>query len=264
MDNKEYFEINKKNWNERVQAHMDSDFYDMKAFEAGATSLKEIELDILGDISGKRVLHLQCHFGQDALSLARMGADVTGIDLSDKAIEKAREIASKLNVEAEFVCCNVLEIDQHLTGEYDIIFTTYGVVGWLPELTKWAKLIHQFLKPQGRFLLVEFHPVVWMHDDDFKQIAYSYFNKEAIIETSEGSYADKDTSHNYESVGWNHDLSEVFTALLQAGLQIKLFKEYDFSPYNCFNNTVPAEKGFQIKGLEGKLPMVYAVEATKL
>lgn len=259
-----YIETNKALWNTKTAYHMESAFYDVAGFKTGKTSLNAIELEQLGDVSGKKILHLQCHFGQDTLSFARMGAKVTGVDLSDQAIDAAKSLAIELNLEADFVCCNVLEIDQYLGDQtYDIIFTSYGTIGWLPELSRWGQLIHKYLKVGGEFHIVEFHPVVWMFDDNFEKVAYSYFNKEVIIEKEEGTYADKEAPIVTTSVTWNHALEEVFKALFDANLHVVDFKEFDYSPYACFTNEVKVERGYQIKGFEGKLPMVYAIKAIK-
>ena len=239
----EYLKVNRDNWNKRTEIHVKSDFYDQESFEKGRSSLQEIELKLLGDVSGKKILHLQCHFGQDSLSLARMGARVTGVDLSDKSIEYAVETAKKLGMEADFICCNVLDIDKHLDDRYDIIFTSYGAIGWLPELKKWGRLIRQFLKPDGRFIMVEFHPVIWMFDNAFNKFAYSYFNRGAIVEEFTGTYAEPASDVQMKAYGWNHPLSDVFSALLEGGLTITCFDEYDYWPYNCVSKTVKIDRG---------------------
>jgi len=263
MEKDEYLKVNQELWDKKTGVHVDSDFYDMESFLAGETTLKPIELDLLGDVKGKKILHLQCHFGQDSLSLARMGAEVTGVDLSGQAIQKARELADQLDLPARFIQSNVLELDQNLNGEFDIVFTSYGVIGWLPELEGWARIIDHFLKPGGAFIMVEFHQMLWMFDENFQSIKYSYFNQGAIIEEIEGSYADPQAPIKANSYQWDHSLSEVFSALLGNGLQITHFREYDYSPYNCFNQAVEVPGGYQVKGLEGRLPMVFSVVARK-
>lgn len=261
---KDYIEVNRASWNNRTDAHLESEFYDVKGFIAGKTSLNEIELDLLGAIEGKNILHLQCHFGQDTLSLARLGAKVTGIDLSDKAIESANELARKTNTQATFICCDVYDLPNHLEGQFDIVFTSYGTIGWLPDLDKWARIVARFLKPRGKFLFVEFHPVVWMFDDDFEKVAYNYFNTGAIVETENGTYADKEAPITNEYVMWNHGISEVVNNLVKNGLMINSLDEFDYSPYNCFSGTIEFEpKKFRIAHLENKIPMVYAIMATK-
>ncbi len=255
-----FFEINKKSWNNRVDTHLDSEFYDVPGFLQGKSSLKEIELELLGDIKGKDLLHLQCHFGQDTLSLARLQASVTGVDLSDKAIEKAKWLSEQAQIDASFICCNLYDLPQKLDKKFDIIFTSYGTIGWLPDLDKWAGVIAGFLKPQGKLILVEFHPVVWMFDDNFKKIQYSYFNTGAIYETEEGTYADRKASISQDYVMWNHSISDILNSLMHHQIEIQAFNEYDYSPYNCFNETEEYEPGkFRIKPLGNKIPLVFSV-----
>ncbi|MEM9261515.1 MAG: class I SAM-dependent methyltransferase [Bacteroidota bacterium] len=260
----DYATINRKFWNHRAKEHFDSKFYDNPSFINGRNSLNAIERTILGkDLSGQSALHLMCHFGQDTLSLARLGAKVTGIDLSNVAVDKARELAAQVEVDATFVVGDVLKIDEVLTEQYDLIFSSYGTIGWLPNLIRWGQLIAQFLKPGGRFVFAEFHPVVWMFDDDFTYFQYPYFNRQGYVEESQGSYAAPEDQHQHESAYWNHGLAETMQALITAGLRITHFSEYDYSPYDCFAKTVPIPGGYQIKGLAGKLPMVFALEAVK-
>ncbi len=264
--NKEYnyLEINRQSWNNRTDSHLKSDFYDMNGFLKGNTSLNSIELELLGDISGKSVLHLQCHFGQDTISLSRMGAKATGIDLSDKAIENALQIAKDTGSDTRFICCDVYDLPNHLDGQFDMVYTSYGTIGWLPDLDLWAKVISKFLKPGGRLVFVEFHPVVWMFDDNFETIFYRYFNSGAIIESESGTYADKTADITQDYVMWNHSMSEVVNSLIRNGLSLNTLEEYDYSPYNCFNKTIEYEhKKFRIEHLGDKIPMVYAVVATK-
>ena len=158
---KNYLEINRKSWNAKVEPHLKSDFYFVDEFLNGKTSLNSIELEILGDVSGKEILHLQCHFGQDSISLSRMGAKVTGIDLSDKAIEAAQDLAQKCGTDTSFLVSDVYELPKILDKKFDIVYTSYGTIGWLPDLEKWAEVISHFLKPGGKFVFVEFHPFVW-------------------------------------------------------------------------------------------------------
>jgi len=259
-----YIEINKQSWNNKIASHLQSEFYDLPGFLAGKSSLNPIELELLGDVAGKTILHLQCHFGQDTLSLARMGAQVTGVDLSDKAIEQARLLAKQTQMDANFICCDIYDLPNHLNRQFDLVFTSYGTIGWLPDLRRWANLISNYLKPNGQFIFVEFHPVVWMFDDQFETIAYNYFNSEAIVETETGTYADREAKISQKFVCWNHSMSEVVNSLIQNKLEINSLNEFDYSPYNCFNNTVEiAPKKFRIKHLGNKIPMVYALMATR-
>ena len=261
----DYLDKNKAAWNAKTAVHIDSEFYGMPAFMEGASSLKAPELELLGSISGKRMLHLQCHFGQDTLSFARMGASAVGVDLSDASIAKARGLAESLSLDATFVNCDVYSLKEHLDEQFDIVFTSYGTIGWLPDLDKWAGIIRHFLKPGGQFIMADFHPVVWMFDDHFKDIVYSYFNTGAILEQEEGSYTDREADIAYETVSWNHAASETLQSLIDAGLQLKTYKEWDYSPYNCFRELKEDEPGvFRIKHLGRKMPMVYGIVAERI
>ncbi|TGE29211.1 class I SAM-dependent methyltransferase [Hymenobacter metallicola] len=261
-----YLDLNRALWNARTGPHLASEFYAVEAFKAGSTSLNSIELALLGDVAGLRILHLQCHFGQDTLSLARLGARVTGVDLSDAAIAAARRLSAEIGVAAEFICCDVHDLPQYLSQEaqFDVVYMTYGVLNWWPDLQPWAALVHRYLRPGGRLLLVEFHPVVWMFDNEFTRLEYSYFNTGPIEETETGTYADLSAGIVHQSVTWNHSLSEVLGSLLRQGLALTSFAEYDFSPYNCFAHTVAQPDGtFRIGPLGEKAPLVYSVVATK-
>ncbi|MCB2379010.1 class I SAM-dependent methyltransferase [Hymenobacter sp. BT635] len=262
----DYLDLNRALWNARTAPHLASDFYAVEAFKAGKSSLNGIELAQLGDVAGQRILHLQCHFGQDSLSLARLGAQVTGVDLSDAAIAAARSLSAELGVPAEFICCDVHALPQHLpdTEPFDMVYMTYGVLNWWPDLARWAALVHRYLRPGGRLVLVEFHPLVWMFDNDFTHLQYSYFNAGPIEETEVGTYADPAAGIVHQSVTWNHGLGEVLGSLLHQGLQLVSFAEYDFSPYNCFAHTVAQPDGtFRIGPLGNRVPLVYSVVAVK-
>lgn len=259
-----YLEINKNSWNAKVEPHLKSNFYFVNEFLEGRTSLNSIELELLGDVKDKTILHLQCHFGQDSISLSRMGAKVTGVDLSDKAIDAAKELAQKAGTNTQFICTDVYNLPNVLDQKFDIVFTSYGTIGWLPDLEKWAKIINHFLKPEGKFIMAEFHPVVWMFDDDFEGIKYNYFNENPIAETYEGTYANQNADLVQDYVMWNHSLAEVINNLLQNNIHIEKFKEFDWSPYPCFKHVNEFEKGkWRIPQFGNKIPLVYAIKAQK-
>jgi SAM-dependent methyltransferase len=260
----DYLAINRESWNNRTGAHLQSEFYDVEGFVRGNTSLNDIELGLLGDINGKSIIHLQCHFGQDTISLQRLGANATGVDLSDQAIKSANELAAKTSSDAVFICSDIYDLPAHLDKQFDIVFTTYGTIGWLPDLNKWGQIISRYLKPGGKLVFVEFHPVVWMFDDDFKTVAYNYFNTGPIVESESGTYADREAPIKQQYVMWNHGIGEVLNSLIGNGLEINSFDEFDYSPYNCFRETIEFEpKKFRIRHLDDKIPMVYAIVATK-
>ncbi|MEE9431028.1 MAG: class I SAM-dependent methyltransferase [Melioribacteraceae bacterium] len=260
-----YFQANKKIWNKRVDINFNSDFYGNEEFEKTKNSLNSIELNELGDVSGKRILHLQCHFGQDTLSLANLGAKVTGVDFSDEAIMKAKELSKSTNIPAEFICSNIFDLKENLNEKFDIVFTSYGTIGWLPDINKWANIVSHFLKPNGEFIIAEFHPFVWMLDNNFEKIHYSYFHEDEPIEDIiKGTYADQDADIEMVEYGWNHSLSDVMTSLMKEGLSIEVFKEFPYSPYNCFPNMKETSKGkFEFKKFPSKLPLAYLIKAKK-
>ena len=260
-----YLSINKKLWNEKTAYHLNSDFYQLEEFIKGKSSLIGPELKMLSDIKNKTLLHLQCHFGQDTLSLARLGAKATGLDFSESAIKEAKALNKSLDLDAEFVCCDLYSARKHISKLFDIVFTSYGTIGWLPDLDKWAEVICESMEDGAEFIMVDFHPQIWMYDSHFDKIIYSYFNREPIIEENKGTYADKKAPIQLKEIGWNHPLSDIIQSLINAGLTIKDFQEYDYSSYACFNNLVElSENKYQIKGKEGKIPMMYSLVAQKL
>lgn len=156
------------------------------------------------------------------------------------------------------------DLENHLSKQFDIVFTSYGTITWLPDLERWATLISNFLKSNGRLIFVEFHPVVWMFDDNFDKIGYNYFNVAPIVETENGTYADKDATISQSYVTWNHSMSEVVRSLLNHQMEVVDFQEYDYSPYDVFNNMIEFEpKKYRIKHLDNKIPMIYSIVATK-
>jgi ubiquinone/menaquinone biosynthesis C-methylase UbiE len=257
----DYLAQNKALWNQWASAHVASDFYGVPSFLAGRNSLTEIERQLLGDINGKTVLHLQCHFGQDTISLSRLGAVATGIDLSDTAIEEAKRLAQSAGADTRFIASDVYSLPDHLDERFDLVFTSFGTIGWLPDIDRWAAVVSHFLKPGGAFVFAEFHPFMWIWDQDFKHIIYRYFQSDMIVEEEKGSYAAEE-GEVMHSMTWNHGLGEVVTALLKQGLQLETFQEYDYSPHNCFKHTEEVSPGkFRIKHMKDHIPMVYGIRA---
>ncbi len=267
MTNQDYFAVNQKLWDGRVAAHTKSELYDMESFMSGKTSLKEIEKDALGNVTGKTLLHLQCHFGQDTLSWSRKGAKATGIDFSENAIAKAKQLNEQLGLDVEFVTSNVYDLPEVLFGEFDYVFTSYGATPWLPDLDKWAAIVSRYLKKGGIFYLAEFHPTLFMFNFDNHQVEYSYFNEnKPYSEEVTGSYADKTGETNGKEYFWNHSISEKVNALLNQGLTLLELKEYDFSPYNCFPNMIEREPGRYVWGQEKfgvRVPMTLSLKMEK-
>ncbi|MCZ6595207.1 MAG: class I SAM-dependent methyltransferase [Bacteroidetes bacterium] len=264
MDLQKAFDTNRETWNKKVAIHAASDFYNMEAFKAGRSSLHSHELEALGDVSGKSLLHLQCHFGQDTLSWARLGAKCTGVDISEEGIELAKSLNDELSLDAQFVCCNVLDTSKHISETFDIVFTSYGTIGWLPDLKPWAQMISERLKPGGTFYIIDFHPIAWMFDHTVSppKMKYGYHQKEAIYEEYEGTYAeDGVTKMISKEYGWNHSLSEVVNSLINTGLTIENFNEYDASPYDIFPNLVKSNDGmYELK--EKLFPLLFELKAS--
>jgi SAM-dependent methyltransferase len=265
MDYQKAFETNRETWNKKVAIHAKSDFYTIDSFKAGKTSLNKYELNALGDVSGKSLLHLQCHFGQDTLSWTRMGAKCTGVDISEEAIALAQNLNTELGLDAQFVRCNVLDTSKHVSEQFDIVFTSYGTIGWLPDLKPWAQMIAERLKPGGTFYIAEFHPIAWMFDYNVSPPAmkYGYHQKEVIYDEYEGTYAQDDAKMVSKEYGWNHSLGEVVNSLIKAGLSIEFLNEHDASPYDIFPDLVKNEEGFY--ELSEKLyPLLFEIKAVKV
>lgn len=260
-----YFKINKETWNKKVAVHAKSEMYNLVEFRRGKTSLNSYELDALGDISGKSLLHLQCHFGQDTLSWSRMGAKCTGVDLSDEGIKLAKQLNEELSLDANFICCNVFDVNEYISAKFDVVFTSYGTIGWLDDLQKWATIIASRLKVGGTFFIAEFHPIVWMFDYQKEGIpmVYKYSDKKVVYEEYTGTYADELDVMVSKEYTWNHGLGDVVTALTSAGLHIEYLKEFDESPYDVLPNLQKTANGMFVT--KDKLyPLIYTIKAMKL
>ncbi|HEY7201752.1 MAG TPA: class I SAM-dependent methyltransferase [Candidatus Dormibacteraeota bacterium] len=219
---------NRRLWDERVAVHQRSAHYDLEGFRAGASTLRSIELEELGDVSGRSLLHLQCHFGLDTLSLARMGARVTGVDFSEPAIELARSLAAELGLEARFLCSNVYELTRVLHEQFDVVFTSHGVLCWLPNVAEWARVVARFLRPGGTFVIVDGHPLAGCVEelDGRLEIAYPLLGGDALELQATGTYADPTielpSRVNYQ---WSWPVSAIVSSLIDAGLRVERLRE---------------------------------------
>ena len=258
-------ELNRAMWDERVPIHTDSDFYDVEGFLAGRSELRAFERDELGDVTGRTLVHLQCHFGLDTLSWAREGARVTGLDFSGPAVEAAREIAARAGIEdADFVQADVYEAPEALGGRrFDIVYTGLGALNWLPDLERWAHVVRRLLAPSGRLYLVEFHPFTDTLADDELHVAYPYFHTEPLEFDDPGTYADMtaQTTHN-RSLEWNHGFADVITALLGAGLQIELLHEHDHTLFPRWPFLERRDRTYHLPADRPSLPLMYSLVAT--
>jgi len=255
----DYLNINKNAWNKRTKVHINSKFYDVKSFKNGESSLNNIELEQVGNVAGKKLLHLQCHFGQDTLSWARQGAKVTGVDLSTEAIEQANSLKLSLGLDADFIANDIYEFGNENVEKFDIVFTSYGVLCWLPDLSHWARIIANSLAIDGEFHLVEFHTF-----NDLLS-GYSYFTQSEPDVEDEGTYTENCDGTKSKVVTWAHSLSEVINALIKAGLSIEHFNEYPYSPYNCFEGLeYVSKKGYQMLHKGQNVPLLYSIKARKI
>lgn len=264
MDN-EFMNVNKEMWNRKTPIHVKSKFYNNELFLSGKNSLTDIDLQYLPDVKNKRLIHLQCHFGQDTLSLERMGASCVGIDFSEIAIEQAKEMTNALNLKSNFYVSNVYDTLELNLGKFDIVFTSYGVLAWLPDLDRWAKIVSGLLQTGGIFYIAEFHPVLYMFDFDKQVLQFPYFNTGLAFKDEEQStYTDHNQVFETVSYFWQHSLDETLTALMDNGMEILRFKEFDYSPYNCFPHMKEiGQSSYQYGKPELKLPHVFHILAKK-
>ena len=266
----EYFEANRKNWDDRVEHHSKSKFYDLEKFKETKNSLLRLEQKDLGDISGKKILHLQCHFGMDTLSLANQGAIVTGVDFSGEAIELARSLSEELNIPATFIQSNIYTLQERITEKFDIVFTSYGVLAWLPDLEGWAKLIHHCLKPDGFFYIIDGHPYGQIFDDKEKRelkFGYSYFTEGKVERFNDGyTYAcDTEVVKNKVNYQWTHPICSIINNLIGVGLRIEYFHEYPYSEFQAHPMLFKHDDGYFYFPPEFpiKTPLMFSIKASK-
>ena len=258
---------NRALWDEWTDIHEHSDFYDLASFREGGIRLRDYELAEMGDVAGKDVLHLQCHFGIDSLSFSRLGARVTGADFSPKAVALASRLAAELALEARFVRSELADLPRVLDGEFDLVYTSRGALCWLPDIRAWAGVVARFVKPGGIFYVTECHPLAWAMAEDLPvRLAYPYWeHAEPISAEVVGSYADPSASvltpHEY---GWNHGLGEIVQALIDEGLAIELLREWPFCDWDL-GFTVRHEDGlwYLPEDVGGQMPLFYSLRARK-
>ena len=229
----EYLEANRKRWDELTLEHESSPFYDLAGFKAGKDRLRSIELSELSDVAGKTMLHLQCHFGMDTLAWARRGAIVIGVDFSQKAITLAQSLSEEFSIAAEFVCSDIFELPNVLSGEFDIVFTSYGVLHGLPGLKRWGEVIAHFLKPGGIFYIVEDHPMFRVFrpkpEGEFKAERSYFFSETPQRIEGTGSYATGNQGTTGVSYVWDFSMGDVINALIGAGLTIEFLHEFPYA-----------------------------------
>ncbi|MFD8599937.1 class I SAM-dependent methyltransferase [Kitasatospora sp. NPDC059646] len=225
----QWAEVNRANWDERVPIHLGGAFYDVPAFVAGGEVLRDFELVEVGDVTGKRLLHLQCHLGLDTLSWARRGAEVTGLDFSEPAVAEAAQLAERIGADtARFVVSDVYGAADALGGEtFDIVYTGMGALNWFPDLTRWAATVASLVRPGGFAYLAEFHPVAEIVAEDGSTLVEDYFDRAPAVLDTPGSYADRDAGmSSTRTVQWRHGVGDVVSALAAAGLRLEFLHEH--------------------------------------
>ncbi len=271
---RDHLAVNRANWDERAPAHAASPGYAVERFLADPTFLSDVvrfDLPRLGDVRGLRGVHLQCHIGTDTVSLARLGAHMTGLDFSPTALAQARSLAAGAGVDVEFVEAELHQAPEVLgQGGFDLVFTGVGALCWLPSIRDWAAVVAALLRPAGRLFLREGHPVLWTladREDDLLVLEHAYFEREEPeIWDEPGTYVETETAFAHTITHeWNHGLGEIVTALLAVGMELTMLTEHDSVPWEALPGQMeeagPGE--WRLRDRPWRLPHTYTLQATK-
>lgn len=251
-------------WDLRSSVHAASTFYALDNVAAGSCSLRPVELRLVGDVVGRRLLHLQCHLGTDTVGWARRGAAVTGVDLSSRSLRYARDLAVRAGLDISFVHADVQDLPAELSARFDVVVTTYGVLCWLTDLDAWASGIHRALVPGGRLVLVEFHPTLEARAPGSVSGVGGYFpDPTTRPQYSTGTYTDPAAPISYQEFRHQHPVSHVVTALARAGLRITAAEEHPFCAYPLFGCTVETVDGWTEPTEPRRWPVMYSVTAER-
>ncbi|WP_037912148.1 class I SAM-dependent methyltransferase [Actinacidiphila yeochonensis] len=243
---------NRANWDERVPIHTSGSFYDLPSFVGGRDTLRDFELAEVGDVRGRTLLHLQCHIGLDTLSWARHGAAVTGLDFSAPALDTARDLAARTGATAaRFVTSDLYDAVETLDGRtFDVVYTGFGALCWLPDLARWARTVAALTAPGGFLYLAEFHPVADVLTEDGRSVDGDYFHRGPLVFDEPGTYADTSAPMTAtRTVEWQHGVGDVVSAVAAAGLRVEFLHEYGHGHFR-----LPPGQG---------LPQVYTLRASK-
>ena len=271
----DYRTLNQANWDERAPAHAASPGYHLEEFRADPAYLSEVvtfDLPLLGDVEGLRGVHLQCHIGTDTISLARLGARMTGLDFSPAAVAQATALSEELGAGVDFVQADVYDAAEVLPeGEFDLVFTGVGALNWIPSVERWAAVVERLLKPGGRLFIREGHPVLWALADPLPdgrlELEYPYVEREEPQVWDEGgTYVESDVEFQHTvTKEWNHGLGEIVTALLGHGLMLDALVEHDSVPWDPFPGFTEALPGgeHRLEDRPWRLPHSYTIKAHK-
>ena len=271
----DYAEINRANWDERAPAHAASPDYAVERFASAPAHLSEVvrfDLPLLGDVGGLRGVHLQCHIGTDTISLARLGARMTGLDFSNASLTQARRIAGLAGADVRFVQAEVYDALTVLEpASFDLVYTGIGALGWLPDIARWAAVVAGLLRPGGRLFIREGHPMLWALEDSRPDgllvVEYPYFEREEpMVFDEEGTYVETDAvfTHN-RTHEWNHGLGEIMTALMTAGVDVTGFAEHDSVPWEALPGQMERIGGgeWRLADRPWRLPHTYTLQAVR-
>ena len=272
---KRHYRDNLAAWDERAPAHARADGYRVARFHEDPAYLSDVvtfDIPLLGDVSGLHGVHLQCHIGTDTISLARRGAHMTGLDFSGASIEQARDLAEATGADVDFVQSDVYAATDALgTGRFDFVFTGIGALCWLPDVRRWARVVHDLLKPGGFIFIREGHPMLWsmdVADDDGLLVGYPYFEVPApVTDDHDGSYLPVDTTFRASvSHSWNHGLGETIMALLDTGMALDLLVEHDSCPWEALPGKMAEgpDGEWRLTEHRERLPLTYSLRAHRI
>lgn len=266
-----FIDENKALWDAWTDVHVVGEFYDRDRFVRDPDDIRvnPEEIAEVGDVTGKSLLHLQCHFGLDTLSWARLGATVTGADLSPRGIDEARRLAADAGIDATFVEANLYDLPEVLPGTFDVVYTGIGAIYWLPDIRRWAEVVAHYLAPGGTFFILEGHPTFFVFENEGEtepKVTYPYFHRdEPLTFDVKGSYADPEADVSAEREhGWVHSLGDVVTALIDAGLEIRNLREYPFLLWDAsFLEQRDDGRWYLPASQPGEIPLMFSITATK-
>ncbi len=271
----EYVELNRASWDERAPAHAASPGYGVERFVADPTHLSDVvrfDQPRLGDITGLRGVHLQCHIGTDTVSLARLGARMTGLDFSEPALVEARRLATAIGAEVDFVQAELYgALDVLEAGSFDLVYTGIGALIWLPSIDRWAGVVSALLRPGGRLFIREGHPVLWAmgapRPDGLLTLDLPYFEQtEGSRWNDGGTYVETDVTFEHNAtIEWNRGLGEIVTALFDHGLDLTMLVEHDSVPWDALPGYMEEIGGgeYRLADRPERLPHTYTLSAVR-
>lgn len=265
-----YMETNRRQWEVWTPLKAESACYDLDGFRRGGTRMRTLEREEVGDVTGRSLLHLQSHVGLDTLSWARLGCShVTGVDFSGVGVTIAQGLAAELELPARFIESNVYGLPAVLQETFDIVYTSHGVLGWLPDLRRWAEVVAHFVAPGGVFYLFESHPTAWIFDNKVTEAVlrprYAYFDRtEPLRFEYESPCAVPDATVPGVEYGWGHGLGAIVSALVEAGLRIEFLHEWPFVLWRMFPFLEPGAEGWwHLPADLPSVPLSFSLRAVK-